>query len=98
MTKNEIKIWTDALRSGKYKQWRGRISNHNGVEADAFCCIGVAYEALIGSCGKKLTDDVCRELGFSWSTRIKLIEWNDGVKFSFKKIADKIEAHPELFD
>jgi len=36
MTNEQVKQWTDALRSGEYKQGKGALCNVNG-----FCCLGV---------------------------------------------------------
>lgn len=39
------KKWTDALRSGRYKQGRGTLVNFSdGVETPRFCCLGVACD------------------------------------------------------
>jgi hypothetical protein len=39
------KQWTDALRSGKYKQIRLRLHAENSQEyGDGFCCLGVLCE------------------------------------------------------
>lgn len=40
--KKQITKWIVALRSGGYKQARGRLQNQRG-----FCCLGVACEVLI---------------------------------------------------
>ena len=41
MTPNKanIKLWVDALRSGKYQQARGALKT-----GDAYCCLGVACD------------------------------------------------------
>ena len=38
------KKWSDALRSGKYKQSRGALHNNEG-----FCCLGVLCELAIAN-------------------------------------------------
>lgn len=37
MKKDIAKLWTKALRSGKYKQGKFNLRNHN----NSFCCLGV---------------------------------------------------------
>ncbi len=38
MTKETLKKWLDALRSGKYKQFHQQLSNEDNTQ---FCCLGV---------------------------------------------------------
>jgi hypothetical protein len=38
MTKETLKRWLDALRSGKYKQFYRQLSNEDNTQ---FCCLGV---------------------------------------------------------
>lgn len=40
MNQAHLRLWIDALRSGKFKQTRGQLQRGN-----AFCCLGVACEA-----------------------------------------------------
>lgn len=35
------KSWVEALRSGKYKQTKGRLRDTLSAEKTAFCCLGV---------------------------------------------------------
>lgn len=37
LPRKEIKLWIEALRSGEYKQGRGRLEDRAG-----YCCLGVA--------------------------------------------------------
>ncbi len=41
MNKRYKKIWVDSLRSGKYKQGKGRLKAGN-----TYCCLGVLCDAL----------------------------------------------------
>jgi hypothetical protein len=49
INQDAIRKWIEALRSGKYKQTRGRLADRIG-----FCCLGVACEVAIEN-GVKLT-------------------------------------------
>lgn len=86
MNIEKAKIWVSALRSGKYKQCRKTMCTK-----DAFCCLGVAHEALIGPTnfhGSYI--HVATELdihGQMW----EFIDMNDLKKMSFDQIADEIE-------
>jgi hypothetical protein len=39
---SNVKLWTDALRSGEYKQTRGALKNQHG-----YCCLGVACDIAL---------------------------------------------------
>ncbi len=41
-TKEDVKNWTTALRSGNYKQTEGMLNNGSG-----YCCLGVACDLFI---------------------------------------------------
>lgn len=53
--KQEIKqMWTDALRSGRYKQAKGRLrSRHTG----AYCCLGVLTNLYLREHGVRPKED-----------------------------------------
>lgn len=40
-TEEARKLWTDALRSGKYEQCTGRLCD---IKTNTYCCLGVACE------------------------------------------------------
>ena len=40
-TKENRQMWVNALRSGKYTQYKGKLTN---VDTTAFCCLGVACD------------------------------------------------------
>ena len=91
--------WLDALRSGKYKQGFGGLSQ-NG----AFCCLGVAcdvyaphewehrdgYSAHPFGAGT-MNYDGRETFGMDADEAGALIEMNDSEKKSFPEIADEIE-------
>ena len=41
MNEQVKKLWLDALRSGKYKQTRGKLRRNRGKDKASFCCLGV---------------------------------------------------------
>lgn len=41
MKERVMKMWTRALRSGKYKQGRGALCSINNKNQKSFCCLGV---------------------------------------------------------
>lgn len=43
--KKRVQLWVDALRSGKYKQARGRLETSGGE----YCCLGVACDVAIAN-------------------------------------------------
>lgn len=51
-TKAQIEKWCAALRSGKYKQTRGRLQDEDG-----HCCLGVACEVFIPRTKRVMVDD-----------------------------------------
>lgn len=88
--KSDIQKWVEALRSGEYKQGRGRFQSNEG-----YCCLGVAckvfvqnpslYEngSLMGGVGFGNHNGVPEWLDqinsdFGNKTKIQLWELNDG--------------------
>lgn len=60
MTANRenIQKWIDALRSGEYKQGKGRLKYSNQDGDVKHCCLGVACEvALVDGVGLELTNN-----------------------------------------
>lgn len=101
----EIKAkWVAALRSGKYKQGRGRLRS-----GDEFCCLGVLCDIVYpqgwtlsvftdttGSTDLYyLTPNVLRQVGMQEKFMMLLGQMNDGQTFgtpsTFNEIADVIE-------
>lgn len=82
--------WIKALRSGKFRQARGRLTkgkNHH-------CCIGVA--AVVANPKIKLgvsTGDAAALVGINSSEQQVLVDMNDHERRSFKTIADYIEKN-----
>ena len=94
------KMWTEALRSGKYKQGRGYLYSEG-----KYCCLGVLREIAPKEMRKSpgvrrgaLSRKVMNWAGLSEADPIIMIrgfkkasEANDCLKLSFDEIADLIE-------
>lgn len=102
------KKWIEALRSGKYKQGKGRLHN---LEPETFCCLGVACHLFLegrpledGSCVSYNTNtalmptDLMLELGLVThlgGSRLPgpaLSSLNDQFGKTFEEIADALES------
>lgn len=99
------KLWVAALRSGKYKQARGRLMDKDG----GYCCLGV----LTKIAGDAIGCDVSSELLYNslppenvrfwsclrdesgWYKNTTLVFNNDQNCFSFSQIADIIEENAQ---
>jgi hypothetical protein len=84
--------WVKALRSGKYKQARGRLKN---PRTGGFCCIGVGmllidkkYDLVDG-----ITSNAARRLGLTDDEQSKLVDMNDYDKKTFETIARYIDEN-----
>lgn len=102
--KKEVKDkWIKALRSGKYKQTRGRLHNQNG---GGYCCLGVLCEVtgleydkdgllldqeIVNFAGMRSDCGKYQEGSTLKGNSFSLSVLNDSRKWSFKKIADFIE-------
>ena len=95
-----IKEWTDALRSGEYKQGQGFLK-HASEEGDVYCCLGVALKL----CGRKRFPKEIETQFFSEYGELKLLhphleyaeesllaKMNDEGK-TFAEIADYLDKH-----
>ena len=110
MLNENAKKWVAALRSGKYKQGKGKL-RHEG----RYCCLGVACD-ISGLVAwehnsyddeeYELTSQIKNWLGLNTSvgsyyestTLLTLVALNDSGK-SFSEIADIIESEPDgLFE
>ena len=96
------KQWVKDLRSGKFKQSRGKLFNSSG-----YCCLGVLAtqhpsvdtkrigESLKLLSGGEMNGTLCNDVrawcGLSMSDQTKLVTLNDSGKQDFKQIADYIE-------
>jgi hypothetical protein len=94
-----IKEWTDALRSGEYKQGQGFLKHRLPEGGDLYCCLGVALKL----CGRKRFPKEVETQFFSEYGSLKLLhptitaqdekalaqKNDDG--FSFAEIADYID-------
>lgn len=103
LDKDFKKEWVAALRSGEFRQGKGRLKKYNGsTECNYFCCLGVAREicpALQGESNLALTWEDQELIGLSGNDHNELMKLNDGDKWhdiprhSFKEIADYIEKN-----
>lgn len=111
LTKNQ-KLWIEALRSGKYKQYRGTLQAD-----DSFCCLGVACKVAEEHGVEVKYYDGYTLYGHSLLHQKPVQEWlglfNDhgvpidhsGVSLtsmndhgaSFEEIADIVERYPERY-
>jgi hypothetical protein len=46
VNKDKLKLWIDALRSGKFEQGQGNLASRDG-EVVKYCCLGVACEVAV---------------------------------------------------
>jgi len=91
MNIEKAKKWSDALRSGKYKQCHNTMKDGN-----SYCCLGVAFKEILdnktlpGSISRY--DSVATVLQFGLNDEAKFIRMNDQQKKSFPEIADYIDS------
>lgn len=89
--------WVEALRSGKYRQTRGKLKARNG----AMCCLGVLCDIQGAEWewyqGRYMTEGSSQHLPGRYNPSIAseftLIGMNDNQKCSFAEIADYIEEN-----
>lgn len=94
--------WIAALRSGNYKQGRGRLKH-----AGRYCCLGVLGDVMgcqftrhivfkdgidVGDVGAYHSGFLSKHVGLHLNQQSNLVCMNDGGK-SFDEIADWIEAN-----
>lgn len=94
--------WIAALRSGEYKQTKGRLmrrwKKQNG-EGYNYCCLGVLETIAPGDYNYELRSEEMMlymtqtELGLCSDTAKELARLNDVEEKSFKEIADYIEEN-----
>jgi hypothetical protein len=105
--KEFVKKWVAALRSGKYKQVKERLTNGKG----GYCCLGVAcklkslprfryglsyfYSSVAHNNDLLLPREIRQDIGLDEYFQTELSSMNDEGS-SFKEIADYIER--ELLD
>lgn len=95
--------WTTALRSGQYKQCKGRLYRR---EEDAYCCLGVLgvlaggeparFDGLyFGDSHEKcaLPVGVAEMIGLDCDKQLTLIRMNDTLNNTFEEIANYIDHH-----
>lgn len=86
MNEKKIRKWLEALRSGKYKQTRGKFKGKRG-----FCCLGVGGELGFGNIERA----VCVTMGIA-ELQYDLTDLNDKSHYSFGRIADWVERKLDL--
>lgn len=94
ISKEQIRQWVEALRSGEYKQGKGHLHSKGG-----YCCLGVFAKAVLGYKDSYLSREkegpvgVYTKLEGLLGSRLRatLTDMNDKGK-GFNKIADFIES------
>lgn len=88
MVPAQKKIWTAALRSGKFKQGRGALVVKT-TEGSKHCCLGVA-QCVLGERPPRQGESLLREgrFGLSKTLQQTLASANDGqnAKLTFEKL------------
>ena len=99
------KVWVKALRSGKFKQGKGKLKRYD----ETYCCLGVYCEAVYGfhipnyemnmptsyeHLDHEDMEFFRQEPRHCSQLQGLIAQWNDGLGLTFDQIADKIE---ELF-
>jgi len=101
------KKWLKALRSGKFAQGGGSLCRDDDTGATSFCCLGVLAHldtdedwkshwsgeySLDGDHGE-LTPRYRDKYGLNMDSCKRLVNLNDTMEWSFKRIATWIEKH-----
>lgn len=96
MNRDKVMKWVKALESGRYRQGRGTLRRKRG-DAERFCCLGVAAKInranhssrtaqLVGNDqGNVELEILAKELGVTNKRQTRLIDLNDGDRWSGKK-------------
>lgn len=90
MDKKIARKWTEALRSGEYRQGKGTLKTKNG----RYCCLGVLCDIQnIPTNGKDSLSglDMLDIVGMSADIESELICMNDDNNCNFNEIADVID-------
>lgn len=84
--------WVRALRSGKFKQTRGKLIN---IKTGGMCCIGVGAFLKDKKFDLKHnnTFTAAQSFGLSITDQVKLVDLNDDERRNFKTIAAWIEQN-----
>lgn len=90
--------WIAALRSGDYKQHRGRSNNRfRSEKVTARCCLNVGAHVIVGDDADRMDTAHSRRV-LNINDCSHLIRMNDTQKKTFSEIADWIEANLETED
>ncbi len=102
MDANIKRIWVKALRSGIFRQGKGRLHRCNNGK-NYYCCLGVLQEAVIGTIGPRhmagMLNSTEKRIAKLKERECRLLtDMNDGMyvhsnHFSFNEIADWIDQH-----
>ena len=102
MNKEYKKLWLEALRSGDYKQARGRLMDVDDDFNKTYCCLGVLCKVAkaikwrngailpLNLLKRTELEDTDPQVFYKRKQR-SLSELNDDVELSFKQIANIIE-------
>lgn len=103
MTRKQFAEWIAALRSGEYKQGRGKLR----TDDKCYCCLGV-YADIVDPenktdwkgdfyLSKSLVESFYSDHGShkDKDERPSLVHLNDDERQTFSEIADILEANPE---
>jgi hypothetical protein len=100
LTNEMLTDWANALRSGEFKQIEGTLhTKQDGI--DYYCCLGVACRVWNGPSDEELDSHKvsAHELGYKFLKNQGIVDLqyfyykNDILKWSFKEIADHIDAN-----
>lgn len=87
------RAWAELLRSGRYKQGRGMLCTRTTF-GHAYCCLGVAYEHVLGGdpvFKLFIPKDELDDLGIDGDEQSFCANMNDTINLTFDQIADVLE-------
>lgn len=90
LTQAKCRKWIKALRSGKYRQWRGRLHGKN-QHVEGYCCLGVAEKVCDLPRASNYELNIAKIPGLEYKQSERLIIMNDKERANFNEIASYIE-------
>lgn len=94
LTRKELKDWTTALRSGKYKQGDGYLKALDDTGELEYCCLGVLCE--IQGIPNKLHKDFYEFDNDELGTKSSLLPRELSLKLGLRECGDFIKGMPKL--